>query len=293
MATITQTELSELRLLSRGKVRDIYDHAGNLLIVTTDRISAFDVVLPTPIPDKGRVLTQLSAFWFGITESVVENHLLTTDVADMGLPADVDLDELEGRSMLVKKAEPLPVECVARGYIIGSGWVDYQATGEVCGIKLPSGLRQADRLEETIFTPATKAQTGHDENIDFDRAAGILGRDVAERVRDLTLELYAIGHDHARSRGIILADTKFEFGMVDGRIVLIDEVMTPDSSRFWDIETYQAGTSPPSYDKQFVRDYLIDLGWNKEPPPPDLPDYVVSNTSRKYLDALERLTSSE
>lgn len=293
MATITQTELSELRLLSRGKVRDIYDHAGNLLIVTTDRISAFDVVLPTPIPDKGRVLTQLSAFWFGITESVVENHLITTDVADMGLPADVDLDELEGRSMLVKKAQPLPVECVARGYIIGSGWVDYQATGEVCGIKLPSGLRQADRLEETIFTPATKAQTGHDENIDFDRAASILGRDIAERVRDLTLELYAIGHDHARSRGIILADTKYEFGMVDGRIVLIDEVMTPDSSRFWDIETYEVGTSPPSYDKQFVRDYLIDLGWNKEPPPPDLPDYVVSNTSRKYLDALERLTSSE
>ncbi|MCY3802448.1 MAG: phosphoribosylaminoimidazolesuccinocarboxamide synthase [Chloroflexi bacterium] len=293
MATITQTELSELRLLSRGKVRDIYDHAGNLLIVTTDRISAFDVVLPTPIPDKGRVLTQLSAFWFGITESVVENHLITTDVGDMGLPADVDLDELEGRSMLVKKAQPLPVECVARGYIIGSGWVDYQATGEVCGIKLPSGLRQADRLEETIFTPATKAQTGHDENIDFDRAAGILGRDVSERVRDLTLELYAIGHDHARSRGIILADTKYEFGIVDGRIVLIDEVMTPDSSRFWDIETYQVGTSPPSYDKQFVRDYLIDLGWNKEPPPPDLPDYVVSNTSRKYLDALERLTSSE
>ena len=292
MATISQTELSELRLLSRGKVRDIYDHAGNLLIVTTDRISAFDVVLPTPIPDKGRVLTQLSAFWFGITESVVENHLITTNVGDMGLPADVDLDELEGRSMLVKKAEPLPVECVARGYIIGSGWVDYQATGEVCGIKLPSGLRQADRLEETIFTPATKAQTGHDENIDFDRAAGILGRDIAERVRDLTLELYAIGHDHARSRGIILADTKYEFGMVDGRIVLIDEVMTPDSSRFWDIETYEVGTSPPSYDKQFVRDYLIDLGWNKEPPPPDLPDYVVSNTSRKYLDALERLTSS-
>ena len=293
MATITQTELSKLRLLSRGKVRDIYDHAGNLLIVTTDRISAFDVVLPTPIPDKGRVLTQLSAFWFDITESVVENHLITTDVGDMGLPADVDLDELEGRSMLVKKAEPLPVECVARGYIIGSGWVDYQATGEVCGIKLPSGLRQADRLEETIFTPATKAQTGHDENIDFDRAAGILGRDIAQQVQDLTLELYAIGHDHARSRGIILADTKFEFGLVDGRIVLIDEVMTPDSSRFWDIETYQVGTSPPSYDKQFVRDYLIDLGWNKEPPPPDLPDYVVSNTSRKYLDALERLTSSE
>jgi phosphoribosylaminoimidazole-succinocarboxamide synthase len=293
LATITQTELSELRLLSRGKVRDIYDHAGNLLIVTTDRISAFDVVLPTPIPDKGRVLTQLSAFWFGLTGSVVENHLITTEVDQMGLPSNVDLDELEGRSMLVKKADPLPVECVARGYIIGSGWADYQRTGEVCGIELPSGLRQADRLPETIFTPATKATTGHDENIDFERAASIVGNDIAEQVRDFTLQLYELGHDHARSRGIILADTKFEFGIVDGRIILIDEVMTPDSSRFWDIETYRVGVSPPSYDKQFVRDYLVDLGWNKEPPPPELPDDVVSNTSRKYLDALERLTSSE
>ena len=293
MATIIQTELSELRLLSRGKVRDIYDHAGNLLIVTTDRISAFDVVLPTPIPDKGRVLTQLSAFWFGLTGSVVENHLITTDVGEMGLPSNVDLDELEGRSMLVKQAEPLPVECVARGYIIGSGWADYQRTGEVCGIELPSGLRQADRLPDTIFTPATKAQTGHDENIDFERTVSIVGQDIAERIRDFTLQLYELGHQHARSRGIILADTKFEFGLVDGRIVLIDEVMTPDSSRFWDIETYRVGASPPSYDKQFVRDYLVDLGWNKEPPPPELPDDVVSNTSRKYLDALERLTSSE
>ena len=293
MATIIQTELSELRLLSRGKVRDIYDHVGNLLIVTTDRISAFDVVLPTPIPDKGRVLTQLSAFWFGITGSVVENHLITTDVGEMGLPSNVERDELEGRSMLVKKADPLPVECVARGYIIGSGWADYQRTGEVCGIKLPVGLRQADRLPQTIFTPATKATTGHDENIDFERTASIVGRDIAERIRDFTLQLYELGHDHARSRGIILADTKFEFGIVDGRIVLIDEVMTPDSSRFWDIETYQVGTSPPSYDKQFVRDHLEASGWNKEPPPPALPDEVVSRTSRKYLDALELLTGSE
>ncbi len=293
MATIVQTEISELRLLSRGKVRDIYEHAGNLLIVTTDRISAFDVVLPTPIPDKGRVLTQLSAFWFGLTGSVVENHLITTDVGQMGLPSNVDLDELEGRSMLVKKADPLPVECVARGYIIGSGWADYQRTGEVCGIKLPSGLRQADRLPQTIFTPATKATTGHDENIDFERTAKIVGQDIAEQIRDFTLQLFQLGHDHARSRGIILADTKFEFGIVDGRIVLIDEVMTPDSSRFWDIKTYQVGTSPPSYDKQFVRDHLEASGWNKEPPPPELPQEVVSSTSRKYLDALELLTSSE
>ncbi len=293
MATIVQTEISELRLLSRGKVRDIYEHAGNLLIVTTDRISAFDVVLPTPIPDKGRVLTQLSAFWFGLTGSVVENHLITTDVGQMGLPSNVDLDELEGRSMLVKKADPLPVECVARGYIIGSGWADYQRTGEVCGIKLPSGLRQADRLPQTIFTPATKATTGHDENIDFERTVKIVGQDIAEQIRDFTLQLFQLGHDHARSRGIILADTKFEFGIVDGRIVLIDEVMTPDSSRFWDIKTYQVGTSPPSYDKQFVRDHLEASGWNKEPPPPELPQEVVSSTSRKYLDALELLTSSE
>jgi phosphoribosylaminoimidazole-succinocarboxamide synthase len=280
--------------MHRGKVRDTYQLTDDLLLmVATDRISAFDVVLPTPIPDKGRVLTQLSAFWFGLTGSVVENHLITTEVDQMGLPSNVDLDELEGRSMLVKKADPLPVECVARGYIIGSGWADYQRTGEVCGIELPSGLRQADRLPDTIFTPATKAQTGHDENIDFERTVSIVGQDIAERIRDFTLQLYELGHQHARSRGIILADTKFEFGLVDGRIVLIDEVMTPDSSRFWDIETYRVGVSPPSYDKQFVRDYLVDLGWNKEPPPPELPDDVVSNTSRKYLDALERLTSSE
>ena len=293
MATIIETELTDLRLVSRGKVRDIYEHDGNLLIVTTDRISAFDVVLPTAIPDKGRVLTQLSAFWFGLTGSIVENHLITTDIGEMRLPATVEVDELEGRSMLVKKADPLPVECVARGYIIGSGWVDYQRSGEVCGIQLPSGLQQADRLPETIFTPATKATTGHDENIDFERVKGIVGDDIAEQIREYTLRLYAMGHDHARRRGIILADTKFEFGLVDGRVILIDEVMTPDSSRFWDADTYVVGSSPPSYDKQFVRDHLEDSGWNKEPPPPNLPDDVVQSTSRKYQDALLRLTDAE
>ncbi len=293
MATITETDLSDLRLLSRGKVRDIYEHEHNLLIVTTDRISAFDVVLPTPIPNKGRVLNQLSAFWFGLTRSIVENHLISTDVNEMGLPANVELDGLEGRSMLVKKADPLPIECVARGYIIGSGWADYQRTGEVCGIKLPSGLRQADRLPETIFTPATKATSGHDENIDFERVKGIVGGDIAEQVRGYTLQLYELGHDHARSRGVILADTKFEFGIADGRVILIDEVMTPDSSRFWDADTYEVGTSPPSYDKQFVRDHLEASGWNKEPPPPELPDDVVQKTSRKYQDALDRLTGTE
>ena len=293
MATIIETELTDMRLVSRGKVRDIYEHDGNLLIVTTDRISAFDVVLPTPIPNKGRVLTQLSAFWFGLTGSIVENHLITTDIGEMRLPATVEVDELEGRSMLVKKADPLPVECVARGYIIGSGWVDYQRSGEVCGIQLPSGLQQADRLPETIFTPATKATTGHDENIDFERVEGIVGDDIAEQIREYTLQLYAMGHDHARRRGIILADTKFEFGLVDGRVILIDEVMTPDSSRFWDADTYVVGSSPPSYDKQFVRDHLEDSGWNKEPPPPNLPDDVVQSTSRKYQDALLRLTDAE
>lgn len=293
MATIIETELTDLRLVSRGKVRDIYEHDGNLLIVTTDRISAFDVVLPTRIPNKGRVLTQLSAFWFGLTGSIVENHLITTDIGEMRLPATVEVDELEGRSMLVKKADPLPVECVARGYIIGSGWVDYQRSGEVCGIQLPSGLQQADRLPETIFTPATKATTGHDENIDFERVKGIVGDDIAEQIREYTLRLYAMGHDHARRRGIILADTKFEFGLVDGRVILIDEVMTPDSSRFWDADTYVVGSSPPSYDKQFVRDHLEDSGWNKEPPPPNLPDDVVQRTSRKYQDALLRLTDAE
>ena len=292
MATIVQTELAGLNLLSRGKVRDIYEHGENLLIVTTDRISAFDVVLPTPIPGKGRVLTQLSAFWFDLTAGIVENHLITVDIDQMDLPAGVSRDQLEDRSMLVKRAEPLPVECVARGYIIGSGWADYQRSGEVCGIRLPVGLKQAERLPKTIFTPATKAQTGHDENIDFDRVKSIVGTEIAERVRDFTIRLYELGHDHARERGIILADTKFEFGLVDGRLILIDEVMTPDSSRFWDVETYRVGESPPSYDKQFVRDHLEETGWNKEPPPPELPPDVVQKTSQKYAEALRRLTES-
>ena len=293
MTAIIETELKGLRLLSRGKVRDIYEHGDNLLIVTTDRISAFDVVLPTAIPNKGRVLTQLSAFWFGLTQSIVENHMITTDIGEMGLPSIVDTTDLEDRSMLVKKASPLPVECVARGYIIGSGWLDYQRTGEVCGIALAPGLSQAEKLPETIFTPATKATSGHDENIDFERVRNLIGSEIAEEIRDYTLHLYKLGHDHARNRGIILADTKFEFGIWDDKIILIDEAMTPDSSRFWDDATYQIGVSPPSYDKQFVRDHLESSGWNKEPPPPELPNDVVEKTAQKYEDALERLTNSE
>ena len=219
--------------------------------------------------------------------------MLTTDIGEMGLPSTVDTTDLEGRSMLVKKASPLPVECVARGYIIGSGWLDYQRTGEVCGITLPPGLSQAEKLPETIFTPATKATSGHDENIDFERVRNLIGSEIAEQIRDYTLDLYELGHDHARNRGIVLADTKFEFGTWDDRIILIDEAMTPDSSRFWDHATYQIGVSPPSYDKQFVRDHLESSGWNKEPPPPELPDEVVRKTAQKYEDALERLTNSE
>ena len=292
MATVVKTQLSGLRLASRGKVRDIYELGERLLIVTTDRISAFDSVLPTPIPGKGRVLTQLSAFWFRKTESIVPNHLITTEISEMDLPRGLDASGLSERTMLVKRAKPLPVECVARGYVAGSGWLDYQKTGTICGIDLPPGLRQAERLPEPIFTPATKAETGHDINIDFATVEDMIGKDLAARIRDLTLRLYLVGHDHARERGIILADTKFEMGISDGELIVIDEMLTPDSSRFWDATTHQAGASPPSFDKQFVRDYLIELGWNREPPAPELPEEVVRMTSEKYEEALRRLTAS-
>ena len=292
MATVVKTQLSGLRLASRGKVRDIYELGERLLIVTTDRISAFDSVLPTPIPGKGRVLTQLSAFWFRKTESIVPNHLITTEISEMDLPRGLDASGLSERTMLVKRAKPLPVECVARGYVAGSGWLDYQKTGTICGIDLPPGLRQAERLPEPIFTPATKAETGHDINIDFATVEDMIGKDLAARIRDLTLRLYLVGHDHARARGIILADTKFEMGISDGELIVIDEMLTPDSSRFWDASTHSPGASPPSFDKQFVRDYLIELGWNREPPAPELPEEVVRMTSEKYEEALRRLTAS-
>jgi phosphoribosylaminoimidazole-succinocarboxamide synthase len=271
-------------LIATGKVRDMYDAGdGRLLMVASDRISTYDVVHPTPIPGKGAVLTGISAFWFGRTEDICPNHLVSvTDVPD----------EHRGRAMLVERLEMLPVECVARGYITGSGWKDYQRTGAVCGIELPAGLRESERLPEPIFTPATKAETGHDENVDFDRAAEIIGdRALLEELRDLTLAIYERGAEHARERGIILADTKFEFGRdASGRIVLADEVMTPDSSRFWPADGYEPGRSQPSFDKQYVRDWAAGSGWDKTPPAPELPDEVVEGTRRRYLEAYERIT---
>jgi phosphoribosylaminoimidazole-succinocarboxamide synthase len=299
-APILNTTLARRQPDRQGKVRDIYDLGDQLLIVATDRISAFDYVLGSGIPDKGKVLSQISEFWFDRTLDIVPNHVISTDVADFpGLFAD-DVATFEGRSMLVRKTEPLPIECVARGYLSGSGWKDYVASGEVCGIALPAGLLEGDRLPEPIFTPATKAATGHDVNISADDAGAIIDPALLERVRQLTLELYAFGAAHAESVGIIVADTKFEFGLLpdDGRpsaerVILIDEVLTPDSSRFWPADTYAPGGSQPSFDKQFVRDYLERIKWNKQPPVPSLPDDVVMKTRDKYLEAFRRLTGRE
>jgi phosphoribosylaminoimidazole-succinocarboxamide synthase len=288
-APVTSTELSGLPLLHRGKVRDVYDLGDRLLIVTTDRVSAFDHVLPTPIPGKGAVLVALSEFWFGFLSDIVPHHLITTDVEAMGPQVAPHREELRGRTMLVRRAQRIDAECVVRGYITGSAWADYQARGEVCGIPIRLGMREAEPFDEPLFTPATKAETGHDENIDFETLAGIVGRDVARDVRRLSLRIYEAGRDHARARGIILADTKFEFGFIDGRIALIDEVLTPDSSRFWDVAEYRVGISPPSFDKQIVRDHLKRSGWDGEPPAPGLPPEVVERTAARYRQALERL----
>ncbi len=285
-----ESEIEGLPLLFRGKVRDVYDLGDALLIVTSDRLSAFDVVLPTPIPDKGRVLTGLSDFWFARTRHLVDNHLLDRRLEQV-VPA-AWVDRLRDRAHIVRKAEALPVEAVVRGYLAGSGWEEYQRGGTVCGIGLPAGLRQADRLPEPIFTPSTKAPQGeHDENISFARAEELLGADLAARVRELSLAIYRFGAEWSEARGIIIADTKFEFGVLDGEVILIDEVMTPDSSRFWPQSEYQPGTSPPSFDKQYVRDYLLQIGWNKQPPAPELPAEVVRRTSEKYREALTRLTT--
>ena len=289
-STLLETKIPGLRLWRRGKVRDVYDLGERLLVVATDRISAFDVVLPTGIPQKGVVLTQLSLFWFRLLEGLTPNHVVTGDVAEYGPALAPYRDQLEGRSMLVVKTDPFPVECVVRGYITGSGWKDYQATGAVCGIALPRGLRESDRLDPPIFTPATKAETGHDENISFERMATIVGADRAAELRDLSLEIYSRARAHAEGRGLILADTKFEFGTRDGRVVWIDEALTPDSSRFWSREGYEPGRSQPSYDKQYVRDYLESIRWDKKPPAPALPDDVVDRTRGKYLEAYERIT---
>jgi phosphoribosylaminoimidazole-succinocarboxamide synthase len=279
------TALADLPLIASGKVREIYEgHDQTLLIVASDRISTYDVVHPTPIPDKGAVLTGLSTFWFERTTEIVPNHMLS--VAD-GVPAEV-----RGRAMLVRRLEMLPIECVVRGYLSGSGWKDYQRTGEVCGIRVPSGLSESDRLPEPIFTPATKAQEGHDENIDFDRAAELVGdRALTERVRDVSIAVYQHAAEHARERGIILADTKFEFGLdADGELTLGDEVCTPDSSRFWPADEYEPGRAQPSFDKQFVRDWASSTGWDRNPPAPAIPDDVVARTREKYVEAYERIT---
>jgi phosphoribosylaminoimidazole-succinocarboxamide synthase len=275
----------------RGKVRDTYDLGDRLLIVATDRLSAFDVVLPTPIPDKGRVLTQLSAFWFDKLHHIVPHHLLTTTEFPGELAPHAKT--LRGRAMLVRKTEPLPIECVVRGYLSGSGWKEYKASGRVCGIPLPVGLRESDELPEPIFTPATKAQTGHDENIPFEQAAELVGEGVALRAREVSLEIYRQAAAYAAARGIIIADTKFEFGLAGGELVWIDEALTPDSSRFWPADQYEPGKGQPSFDKQYVRDYLERIGWSKQPPAPVLPADVVAATSEKYREAYRRLTGRE
>ena len=287
---LLQTDMPGLELLGRGKVRDVYAIEDKLLIVASDRISAFDYILATGIPDKGRVLTQLSVFWFDLLKDVTPTHFLTADVNEYPEAARAYRDQLEGRSMLVKRAQMMDIECVARGYLSGSGWKEYRETGRVCGIELPPGLRESDRLPEPIFTPSTKAQTGHDENISFERAAGMVGEDMAGRLRSQTLAVYSKAARYAETRGVIIADTKFEFGLADGTLILADEVLTPDSSRFWPLDTYKPGAAQPSYDKQYVRDYLESIHWNKQPPAPGLPPEVAARTSEKYKDAYQALT---
>jgi phosphoribosylaminoimidazole-succinocarboxamide synthase len=291
--TVLRTALSGLKRINEGKVRDIYEvDAGRMLIVTTDRMSAFDVVLPDAIPDKGRVLNQISNFWFGKTAHIIPNHLTGAPLSSV-VRDPAELAMLEGRAVIVKRLQPVPLEAVVRGYLIGSGWKDYQATGSICGIALPPGLRQADRLPQPIFTPATKAAMGeHDENISFAQAERLVGASLAAQVRDAALAIYRFAAEHALERGIIVADTKFEFGVDDsGRLTLMDEVCTPDSSRFWPADTYRPGMSPPSFDKQFLRDYLETLDWNKKAPGPKLPPDIIARTSEKYREALTRLTS--
>ena len=291
---LLQSDLPGVPRVRQGKVRDLYDVGEHLLLVASDRISAFDYVLGSGIPDKGRVLTQLSAFWFARTAHIVPNHVVSTDVAQYPAVLAPFREQLRGRSMLVRKTTPLPVECVARGYISGSGWKDYVATGEVCGVRLPAGMRESDRLPEPLFTPATKADSGHDMNIPEAEAAAVVGAERLQELKRLTMALYAFGVAHAESCGIILADTKFEFGIApDGQLLLIDEVMTSDSSRYWPKDSYAPGGPQVSFDKQFVRDYLESIKWNKQPPVPSLPDDVVSRTRDKYLDAYRRLTGLE
>ncbi|OQY09794.1 MAG: phosphoribosylaminoimidazolesuccinocarboxamide synthase [Desulfobacteraceae bacterium 4572_187] len=288
---VTKTDFNDITLLRRGKVRDVYEVEDKLLIVASDRMSAFDVVMDDPIPDKGSILTGISLFWFEKLESMVENHIISSSPAEYPEICRKYRVELEHRSMLVKRTKPLPVECIVRGYLSGSGWKGYTKTGAVCGITLPKGLRESEKLPEPIFTPSTKAEDGmHDENIDFETAVGLIGRDTAEEVRRLSLKIYEFGRDLAARKGIIVADTKFEFGIKDSRLILIDEVLTPDSSRFWPTDTYAPGGPQKSFDKQFLRDYLLRIKWPKTPPPPKLPKDIIEQTREKYLDAMKRLT---
>jgi phosphoribosylaminoimidazole-succinocarboxamide synthase len=290
-AVVWETNFPRLKLLSRGKVRDLYEVEDELLLVATDRLSAFDVVLPTPIPDKGRVLTQLSLFWFKMLGDVIPNHVLSaTDFPGL---AEAYHQQLNGRSMLCRKTRPLPIECVVRGYLAGSGWKDYKATGKVCGVALPPGLRESDRLPVPIFTPSTKASAGHDENISFDEVVARVGGDRAEELRSISLQIYRRAAAYAEPRGILIADTKFEFGLVGDELIWIDEALTPDSSRFWPARGYQPGHSQPSFDKQYVRDYLESVGWNKQPPGPQLPAEVVDRTRAKYREAYRLLAGAE
>jgi phosphoribosylaminoimidazole-succinocarboxamide synthase len=288
---VVKSDFSDLKLVKRGKVRDVYEIDGNLLIVASDRMSAFDVVMDDPIPDKGRILTAISIFWFEKLSHVVDNHILSTNPDEYPERCAKYKNELKGRSMLVKKAMPLPVECIVRGYISGSGWLEYQEKGSICGIRLPKGLRESGKLPEPIFTPSTKAEGGvHDENISFQSAIDILGKETADEVRDLSLKIYEFGRRLAHERGIIIADTKFEFGFENGRLILIDELLTPDSSRFWPMDSYNPGGPQKSFDKQYLRDYLNSLDWPKKPPPPRLPSEIIQKTRERYIEALKRIT---
>jgi len=292
MKPILETNLPELKLLSRGKVRDIYDLGKDLLIVATDRLSAFDVVMPNPIPRKGEVLTRISFFWFNALKDVIDNHCVSINPDDFPPECLKYRQILEGRSMLVKKCRPLPVECIVRGYLSGSGWKDYQKTGMVSGIELPKGLKESDKLPEPIFTPSTKEEVGsHDITIDFEKTISLIGKDLAETIRSSSIELYKKASEIAAKKGIIIADAKFEFGIYDGKVILIDEALTPDSSRFWPKDDYKPGRGQKSFDKQFVRDYLISINWPQKPPAPELPDDIVQKTSKKYLEAMEKLAS--
>ena len=291
--SVVDTNFPDLKLFKKGKVRDVYDLGQSLLMVATDRISAFDVVMPNPIPDKGKILNQISLFWFEKMKPLVQNHIIASNVDDYPAECRPYAAVLEGRSMLVKKTEPLPIECVVRGYISGSGWKSYLESGSICGIHLPAGLKESDKLEQPIFTPATKEEVGHhDINIDFEEAVNRIGKTFAEKVRSLSMSIYENGRALAAEKGIIIADTKFEFGVVDDQIILIDEILTPDSSRFWPKETYAPGGPQKSFDKQYLRDYLLSLDWDRTPPGPELPEDVINGTRQKYLDALNQLTDS-